>query len=122
MKIIFGNPEDIKAIDEKYTVLELDTLRFPGSPNTQTAWCLISVENINLKELPTLEAFRNLHRELIKNYRLKNWQFCEDAIDNLRGHWRGELDSFYDEIAQRIEKFKQQDPGSDWDGIYEKTD
>lgn len=120
MKIIFGNREDMDQLGDSYTVLELDSLRFPGSPVPQTAWCIIGTEDVTLQDLPVMAQFRDLHNNMMRNYRQKNWKFCEDAIEHLMGKWRGELDTFYVEIASRIGKFKQQDPGPDWDGVYEK--
>jgi hypothetical protein len=36
------------------------------------------------------------------------------------GKWRGELNSFYDDIAIRIKEYKQADPGEHWAGVIEK--
>jgi hypothetical protein len=116
MHIILGE-ENIKEIDQKYTMLELDTLRISGEP--VTAYCL--VEELSLDEMFTLDQFRTLHENLIKNYKKRNWKFCEDAVEHLRGKWRGDLDSFYDSMANRVKQYQQQDPGTDWDGIINKS-
>lgn len=121
MKIIFGTREDMDQLSDSYTVLELDSLRYPGSPEPQIAWCIIAMEDLTLQDLPVLAQFRDLHNNMMKNYRLKHWKYCEDAIEHLMGKWRGDLDSFYTEIARRIAKFKEQDPGPDWDGVYDKN-
>lgn len=121
MKIIFGNREDMDQLASSYTVLELDSLRYPGSPEPQTAWCIISMDDLTLQDLPVMAQFRDLHNNMMKNYRQRNWKYCEDAIEHLTGKWRGELDSFYAEIAGRIARFKEQDPGPDWDGVYDKN-
>jgi hypothetical protein len=36
----------------------------------------------------------------------------------LLGRWKGDLDSFYNEIATRLSTLKEQDPGPNWDGTY----
>ena len=64
-----------------------------------------------------IEQNTNLHRKLIENYRKKNWDYCEQAIEHLKGLWNGEVDSFYNEIEQRVAKYKEQDPGADWDAV-----
>ena len=117
MNIILGE-ENVKEIDQKYTVLELDTLLFSGSATPVTAYCL--VEKVGLEEFVTLDRFRELHNNMMKNYRLKNWKYCEDALEHLMGKWRGELNSFYDDVAIRIKEYKQADPGKDWAGVIEK--
>lgn len=121
MNIIFANREDAAELRNKYVVLELDTLRFPGSTDPRIAWCLVELSNLNITELPNLDQYIDLHNNLMKNYRLKNWKYCEDALEHLRGRWQGVLDTFYSEITQRIESFRLDDPGQNWDGVYDKT-
>ena len=69
MNIILGE-ENVKEIDQKYTVLELDTLLFSGSATPVTAYCL--VEKVGLEEFVTLDRFRELHNNMMRNYKLKN--------------------------------------------------
>jgi hypothetical protein len=68
-------------------------------------------------EMATLENLKNLHANLVSNYKKKDWNFCEQAIEQLIGKWNGEMDSFYAELSARIQTFKQTDPGDDWDGV-----
>ena len=58
-----------------------------------------------------------LFKNLMKNYRLQNWKFCEDALEHLIGKWNGELDTFYKEISRRVTEYKDQDLGTDWTGV-----
>jgi len=118
MNILFAGVEDIKYLDSKYIILELDTIRIADI--NQTAWCLI--EKVTLQDIPVIETYRELHNNMMRNYRLKNWKYCEDALEHLTGRWQGELDTFYRELAVRIADFKQQDPGADWDGVYVKPE
>jgi hypothetical protein len=117
---MFASDLDIAELKTKYTILELDTLRFADSDVTQTAWCVISTDNVTLQDLPVMDRYQELHNNMMRNYRLKNWKYCEDALEHLTGRWQGELDTFYKEIAVRIAGFKQQDPGADWAGVYVK--
>jgi hypothetical protein len=102
-------------VREKYTLLELDTFRFADSNTTSIAYCL--VENTPITEMFTIEQFLELHKNLMKNYRLQNWKFCEDALEHLTGKWNGELDTFYNEVNRRIQLYKVNDPGPEWDGV-----
>jgi hypothetical protein len=117
MHIIFGEHAAAAAAD-KYTVLELDRMRMEPLGPVLNTYCVI--ETVPVDELMHLENYRGLHAKLMENYRRKNWNFCEQALEHLRGRWDGVMNSFYDEISQRIAKYKQQDPGEDWDGVYEK--
>lgn len=116
MNIVFATQEEAKELGEKYTVLELDTFRFQNQPTPVTSYCILDTSSVTLTDLPGLYQFVDLHNNMMKNYRLKNWKYCEDALEHLVGKWRGEMDSFYDIFSQRVQLYKQQDPGSTWDG------
>lgn len=118
MHIIFGS-ESAQQAAQKYTVLELDRMRLEPMGPVIDAYCII--ETIPLEEIAHLDNYQRLHAKLMENYRRRDWNFCEQALEHLHGRWGGVMNSFYDEISQRIAKYKQQDPGEDWDGIYEKS-
>lgn len=108
MNIVLGN-ENISDIDSKYTVLELDTFVSDEIEAPITAYCL--VENLPITEMSQLDNLRDLHHNLIKNYRSKNWDFCEQAIEHLKNCWNGELVTFYQDLELRVARLRAQDPG-----------
>ena len=116
MNIIFGK---MPELDEKYTVLELDTIRIGPQGLEHTAYCV--VENIPLEEMPAVETLKNLHKSLMQEYRAQNWKQCEAIIGQLKGKWSGEMDSFYIELAGRIAGLKNQTLDSSWNGVIEKN-
>jgi hypothetical protein len=107
------------TVKEKYILLELDTFYFTDTDKSSVAFCL--VENIPIQEMLNIDQFLDLHKNLLKNYRLKNWKFCEDALEHLIGKWNNELDTFYESLTERIQQFKNQDPGPDWNGLIKKN-
>lgn len=117
MNIII-EPEQLEQYREKYTVLELDTIRLKPSNQEIKAYCV--VENIPILEMADLASRVQLHENLIVEYKKRNWNYCEQAIEHLMGRWGHELDSFYQDILNRIAKYKEQEPGEAWDGIIEK--
>ena len=119
MHIIFGNTvaEELK---EKYTVLELDRLQIEPQGPVLDSYCILEKEQIPLDDVWKIENLQGLHNKLMENYRKKNWSFCEQALEHLRNAWGGTVNTFYDEISSRIAKYKEQDPGPDWIGVYEK--
>lgn len=119
MHIIFGDAQ-AKEMGKKYTVLELDTIRFVPSGATATAYAV--VENIPIPDLPRLSFQTDLHHNLMENYRKGDWNFCSQAIENLVGNFGGELDSFYAELQNRIKNYKENDPGNLWDPTIERPD
>jgi hypothetical protein len=97
MNIIIGEVAAEK-LKENYTVLELETFKLKNS-NVKT-YCV--VENIPFDELPELENLKKLHQSFIDAYNSGEYQFCDDAIEYLRGKFDGELDTFYNVILDKI--------------------
>jgi len=115
MNIIFGR-DQADAMKEKYTILELDTFKY-GDQNV-TAFC--AVDTIPIMEMPKIESMKKLHENLLIEYRKKNWNYCEQALEHLVGCWNHEVDTFYDAIRQRIAEYAETDPGDEWDGVIVK--
>ena len=116
MHIIFGNDVAEQLLeDNKYIVLELDTVRIRPDADPMTAFCVI--ESIPLTELQQTPAYVNRHGDLMKDYQQRRWSQCLHTIDLLRGHFNGEMDSFYDVLGQRIQQYQHQEPDADWDGV-----
>jgi hypothetical protein len=117
MHIIFGDA--VKEIPDSYTVLELDTFDLKTENKTVTAYCV--VEKIPLSEFSTAAANKELHSNLIKYYQKQHWDFCEQAINALMGKWNGELDTFYLNLLERINTYKNNELDTNWNGHVSKT-
>ena len=113
MNIIFGN--SINTIPDHYILLELDTFRRTGETETMTAYCLVEKPAIN--EFANMESYKKIHEDVIKYYKLREWNYCEQAIPGLVGRWGGELDTFYTNLLERVISFKESEPPEDWDGV-----
>lgn len=119
MYIVIG--DDITKIDEKYITFELDTIKYSSDAEPVTSYCVITNEHVPLTDVNRISEYKNLHTKLMENYRKRNWKFCIDAIEHLRGCFKGEMDSFYDDLEARCEQFQESEPPKDWDGVYDKT-
>jgi hypothetical protein len=117
MHIIFG--DNRKDLPDNYTILELDQFKFPDGA-VSTAYCV--VENVPLGEFQTMESYQKIHHDLMEQYRARNWEYCQSAIKGLTGRWNGELDSFYENLFNRVEKFIAEPPAEDWDGTIVRND
>lgn len=116
MNIIFGTAE-VTKLQEKYIVLELDTVTIRSSKPI-TAYGV--VENLPLEEFAKVEIFTKLHQDLMDNYRNRNWHFCINAIDSLMGFWGKQIDSFYEVLKTRILGYIETEPDNSWTGIVPK--
>lgn len=115
MNIILGE-EQAQALADRYTILSLDTFLIKGQ--IVRSFCV--VENLPITEMPTLDICRELHENLMTNYALRNWNYCEQAIDYLMGRWNRELDTFYLDLARRIQDCKQR-PQDDWTPVITRS-
>ena len=118
MNIIFGD-NVAELARKKYTVLELDTFMIEGRDQTATAYAVVA--QVPLQELAALDQFKALHENLMTEYRKRNWKYCEDAIEHLRGRWGQVIDTFYTEIYDRIQDLKTQSLPDDWSGFIVKS-
>jgi hypothetical protein len=69
---------------------------------------------VPIAEMVNIDQTVELHNNLVRNYGLRNWNYCVDAIEHLRGRWNGELDSFYDSIIERVDTLRESNLGDDW--------
>ena len=111
MNIIFSDA--LEQLPDNYTVLELDTFRRPNG-DRHTAYCV--VEKIPLTELTQLEQWLKIHQDLMVNFRAREWNYCERAIEGLMGRWNNELDSFYTNLLARVQALQINPPSDEWDG------
>lgn len=117
MHIIFGKDEAVQ-LENKYTVLELDLIQFGQDGPVAPAYCVI--ENISILDLPRVESMKALHENLILNYRSRDWKYCLDAMEHLQGFWGGELDSFYQNLRDRITLLVDTPPSASWEPVIQK--
>lgn len=119
MLVVFGK-ETASRLKERMTILELDTFMQPGLDEPVTAFAVIEVHDIPLQELPQLENMTTLHNTMWVEYRARRFSFCEQAMEHLRGKWKGTLDSFYDEFGKRIQQLKTSELDENWSGVIYK--
>lgn len=120
MLVVFGK-ETAERLKDRMTVLELDTFMQDGLNEPVTAYAVIEVEDIPLQELPQLENMTLLHNTMWTEYKARRFSFCEQAMEHLRGKWKGTLDSFYEEFGARINNLKQSHLDENWSGVIYKN-
>ena len=116
MNIIFGR-DQAALLSERYTVPELDTVRINGTE--LTAFCV--VESIPIMNMPKIDSMKNLHENLLVEYRKRNWNYCEHALEHLTGFWGQDLDTFYDNLRRRVAEYSSNEPDESWDSVVVKN-
>lgn len=120
MKVIFGQ-ENAKAVSDRMTLLELDTFKYKEDDGTVTAYAVVDAETLPVNEIPVLSNHADLHNTMMLEYRRRNWDYCEQALEHLTGKWKGSIDSFYKDFRGRIDQLKNEELSDDWNGVIDKT-
>lgn len=110
MHIILGK-EIAEELRQRHVVLELETFNLEGKPPV-TAFCVVPAEKIVLTEMPDIERYGRLHQATVDAWNQQRFDTVVEGISHLRGHFGGELDTFYDILLQAIEE-KQVDTKSE---------
>lgn len=113
MNIIFDDAVDIASLPDSYTVLELDKFRWTNN-SIKTAYAVL--DGVALSDLATLDAWKNIHNDIIRYYRQGQWNYCERALEGIMGKWNGQLDTFYVDLLARVQSMKETTVDSDWTG------
>lgn len=117
MQIIFG--DNVNLLKDRFTVLELDTFCKVEAAEPITAWCVVT--ELPLQEINILEHLVKLHQDLVSEWKKQNWNFCLQALNQLKGRWNGELDSFYQNLEERIQQLIHNPPDHPWSPMIIKT-
>jgi len=126
MHVIFGKEKDqleesdvdIETLKTQYSIVPLDRVRYSDQGEVIQSWCLLSGDNTStMEEAPHLPRLIELHENMMQNYYRREWKFCEDAAENLKGRFGGELDSFYQHFLNRVRNYIDNEPDANWDGV-----
>lgn len=115
MYIVYDTDNNLKQLRSKYLVLELDTIEITEGKSV-TAYAVVDNSKIPLQDMGRITEYMDLHANLIKNYRLQNWDYCEQAMGHLMGCFKGEIDSFYEELVIRIAALREATIADGWTG------
>ena len=99
MQIVFGR-DIAKQISERYTVLELETFR--GEKQDVEAFCVVPADKIPVEDMSRVDELKSLHQDFINSFNAEDYENCRKLYPQLHGHWKGELDSFYETIFKKV--------------------
>ena len=117
MNIVIGE-DKAQHLRDRYTVLSLDTFRVQGHEDLIRSYCVI--ESVPLQEMKQLDQWRDLHENLMINYGRQNWNYCEQALEHLQGKWNQEMDSFYQDLQERVQSRKPHGVDPAWTPVIDR--
>lgn len=91
----------VEQLKKTHTLLELET--FNVNDQFMTAFCVIPAEKIGLDGFSRLENNKEMHLAFVRAYYNKDYKLCRDIAEHLIGQFGGEVDTFYEEILNRID-------------------
>ena len=98
MQIIWDQAVAEKLMNS-HTILELET--FNVDDKQLTAYCVVPAEKI-LSEMAQLAGNKELHVAFVTAFNEKDYPRCLELYTHLMGKFGGEVDTFYEEIVNRI--------------------
>ena len=64
--------------------------------------------------------YQQQHDKFLVLYRAQKWIIAERFAKDLRDGWP-EMAAYYDIMLERMENYKTNPPGDDWDGVHRAT-
>jgi hypothetical protein len=119
MNVVFGQ-EQVKELKGKYTLLEMDTLLYKDDHMPITCYAVISPGDIMFDQFTRLKHMLPVHTALLKNYKLQQWDFCKNAIEQLIGNICPFMDEFYIILQGRING-QIDKPSDNWTNVVDVT-
>jgi len=112
VKIIIG-PKTAAAVENDYTVLELDNIAVKGKTQGTKIYTVI--------ESREHEVAKEQHEIMHAKYRGQEFEAVIAFCKTLKNSFDGELTGYYDMWIERCEELMEQDLPNDWDGIFRAT-
>lgn len=121
LAIVIGDNTAL-AVDDKMATIEIDLIRVKGKLTPERMHALIGDGTMLADE--RFRKLRQANQAMIDAYRSSNWDGADDKLTEL-GACAESLGVFFDDYldlyADRISDFRQNPPGTDWDGVYTAT-
>ncbi len=105
--------------EQKFAILELDVIRVKGKLHPVRIYTVLGMAAV--AQSTEFLRLAELHREMMRNYYLQNWQEVLLLITACHALDKFGLVDFYRVYQQRVESFITTPPESSWDGVYVAT-
>jgi len=111
--------ETAKDIDDEYFCVELDSIAVKGKKDAVRIYTALSTQKYMWHNTNWVHLEQQ-HEKFLVFYRNQKWILAEKWAQDLETAWPI-MSVYYSIMLERIEKFKSNPPGNDWDGVYHAT-
>jgi adenylate cyclase len=103
---------------QKFTVMEIDLIMVKGKKQPEAVFTVLGRSEIEAD--PRCRELRDANAQMLGRFRKQQWDDAVELIARCRKFANGfDLSGLYDMYEERIELYRAQPPGPDWDGVYE---
>jgi adenylate cyclase len=103
---------------QKFATMEIDLIQVKGKTQPEAVFAVLG--RIEVERDPRCGELRELNAQMLGRFRKQEWDAALSLIDRCRKIAGGfEAAGLYDMYMERIETYRADPPGPDWDGVYE---
>ncbi len=103
------------AVKNRYALLELDKVAVEGRDYAVRTFALLG--NPVVRANPRFRALEQAQSGILEAYRARDWATARRRIDETRA-MKSAIPSLYDFYERRIDFYRANPPGPDWDGVF----
>jgi len=103
---------------QKFATMEIDLIQVKGKTQPEAVFAVLG--RAEVEQDPRCGELRGLNAQMLASFRKQQWDEALKLIDLCRKVADGfEVAGLYDMYMERIETYRADPPGPDWDGVYE---
>jgi len=103
---------------QKFATMEIDLIQVKGKKQPEAVFAVLG--RSELEQDPRCPELRELNAQMLARFRKQDWDAALDLIGRCRKLANGfDVSGLYDMYVERIEAYRANPPGPEWDGVYE---
>jgi adenylate cyclase len=115
--IVIGS-RTAEGAKQKFAVMEIDLIMVKGKKQPEAVFTVLGRSEVEAD--PRCKELREINAQMLGRFRKQHWDEAADLIARCRKFANGfDLSGLYDMYEERIELYRADPPGPDWEGVYE---
>jgi adenylate cyclase len=103
---------------QRFATMEIDLIQVKGKTQPEAVFAVLG--RAEVEQDPRCGELRVLNAQMLARFRKQEWDEALNLIDRCRKVANGfDAAGLYDMYMERIETYRADPPGPDWDGVYE---
>jgi len=103
---------------QKFATMEIDLIQVKGKTQPEAVFAVLG--RAEAEQDPRCGQLRELNAQMLARFRKQKWDETLSLIDRCRKLADGfDVAGLYEMYVERIETYRADPPGPDWDGVYE---